>query len=107
MKKFVLYIMLFVSASSVGFCVNGESAGYSVVTPMGKITFKIKNDTDEAVRVVTGKGSHYSLTKGATTSLTLDEGDALYLEKNGGKGAKLIEATSSIEGKVFNLSKLL
>lgn len=72
-----------------------------------KIDIKIKNDTDNAVQVYNaGSGGSYSLTKGATTTIKMEEGDKLYLYEKGKKGKLLLEASSAMNGKVQLLSKL-
>ena len=72
-----------------------------------KIDIKIKNDTDETVQVYNaGSGGTYSLTKGATTTIKMEEGDKLYISEKGKKGKLLLEASSDMNGKVQLLSKL-
>ena len=53
-----------------------------------------------------GSGGSYSLTKGATTTIKMEEGDKLYLYEKGKKGKLLLEASSAMNGKVQLLSKL-
>lgn len=51
-----------------------------------KIDIKIKNDTSEALQVYNaGSGGTYSLTKGATTTIKMEEGDKLYISEKGKK----------------------
>lgn len=73
----------------------------------GSIDIKIKNDTDDEVRVYNaGSGGSYSLSKGTTTTLKMDEGDKLYYYNNGKKGDLILTASSDMDGKVQLLSKL-
>ena len=77
------------------------------IMTQAKIDIKIKNDTGEAVQVYNaGSGGTYSLTKGATTTIKMEEGDKLYISEKGKKGKLLLEASSDMNGKVQLLSKL-
>ena len=77
------------------------------IIAQAKIDIKIKNDTSEAVQVYNaGSGGTYSLTKGATTTIKMEEGDKLYISEKGKKGKLLLEASSDMNGKVQLLSKL-
>ena len=72
-----------------------------------KFDIKIKNDTDEDVKVINaGSGGSYSLTKGATTPIKMEVGDKLYHYNSGKKGALILTATADMDGKVQLLSKL-
>lgn len=72
-----------------------------------KLDIKIKNDTSEAVKVYNaGSGGSYSLTKGATTTIKMEEGDQLFYYTNGKKGASILTASKEMDGKVQLLSKL-
>lgn len=72
-----------------------------------KLDIKIKNDTDNEVKVINaGSGGSYSLTKGATTTIKMEEGDKLHYYEKGKKGALILTASKEIHGKVQLLSKL-
>jgi hypothetical protein len=72
-----------------------------------KLDIKIKNDTDNSVKVINaGSGGSYSLTKGATTTLKMENGDKLHYYDNGKKGALILVASQEMNGKVQLLSKL-
>ena len=72
-----------------------------------KFDIKIKNDTNTEVKVINaGSGGSYSLTKGATTTIKMEEGDKLYYYEKGKKGALILTATKEMDGKVQLLSKL-
>lgn len=72
-----------------------------------KFDIKIKNDTDNEVKVINaGSGGSYSLTKGATTTLKMEEGDKLHYYEKGKKGALILTASKDMHGKVQLLSKL-
>jgi len=72
-----------------------------------KMDIKIKNDTDAEVKVINaGSGGSYSLTKGATTTIKMEEGEKLHYYEKGKKGALLLTATKEMQGKVQVLSKL-
>ena len=73
-----------------------------------KFDIKIKNDTDSDVKVINaGSGGSYSLTKGATTTIKMEEGDKLHFYEKGKKGALILSATKDMHNKVHLLSKLL
>ena len=72
-----------------------------------KFDIKIKNDTDSEVKVINaGSGGSYSLTKGATTTIKMEEGEKLHFYEKGKKGALLLTASKDLHGKVQLLSKL-
>ncbi len=72
-----------------------------------KFDIKIKNDTDNEVKVINaGSGGSYSLTKGATTTIKMEEGEKLHFYEKGKKGALLLTASKDLHGKVQLLSKL-
>lgn len=72
-----------------------------------KIDIKIKNDTNDEVKVINaGSGGSYSLTKNATTIIKMEEGDKLYYYEKAKKGTLLLTATAAMHGKVQLLSKI-
>lgn len=72
-----------------------------------KFDIKIKNDTDNEVKVINaGSGGSYSLTKNATTTIKMEEGDKLHYYEKGKKGNLILTATAAMHGKVQVLSKL-
>ena len=72
-----------------------------------KFDIKIKNDTDSDVKVINaGSGGSYSLTKGATTTIKMEEGDKLHFYEKGKKGALILTASKDMHNKVQLLSKL-
>ena len=72
-----------------------------------KFDIKIKNDTDNVVKVInSGSGGSYSLTKGATTTIKMEEGDKLHYYEKGKKGALILTASKEMHNKVQLLSKL-
>ena len=72
-----------------------------------KFDIKIKNDTDSDVKVINaGSGGSYSLTKGATTTIKMEEGDKLHFYEKGKKGALILTASKDMHNKVKLLSKL-
>ena len=86
--------------------VNTNTIAKEIIA-QAKIDIKIKNDTSEAVQVYNaGSGGTYSLTKGATTTIKMEEGDKLYISEKGKKGKLLLEASSDMNGKVQKLSEL-
>ena len=77
------------------------------ITITEKFDIKIKNDTDNEVKVINaGSGGSYSLTKNATTTLKMKEGDKLHYYEKGKKGNLILTATAEMDGKVQLLSKL-
>lgn len=77
------------------------------ITITEKFDIKIKNDTDNEVKVINaGSGGSYSLTKNATTTIKMEEGDKLHYYEKGKKGNLILTATKEMHGKVQLLSKL-
>lgn len=71
-----------------------------------KFDIKIKNDTDNEVKVINaGSGGSYSLSKNVTTTLKMEEGDKLHYYEKGKKGALILTASKDMDGKVQLLSK--
>ncbi|MQP53597.1 MULTISPECIES: hypothetical protein [unclassified Flavobacterium] len=72
-----------------------------------KFDIKIKNDTGNEVKVINaGSGGSYSLSKGATTTIKMEEGDKLHYYEKGKKGALILTASKDMHNKVQLLSKL-
>lgn len=72
-----------------------------------KFDIKIKNDLDDEVSVINaGSGGSYRLTKNATTTIKMEEGDKLHYYEKGKKGALILTATAAMHGKVQLLSKI-
>lgn len=72
-----------------------------------KLDIKLKNDTDNQVKVINaGSGGSYSLAVNTTTIIKMEEGDKLYYYEKGKKGALLLVATSEMNGKLQLLTKL-
>jgi hypothetical protein len=77
------------------------------ITITEKFDIKIKNDTDNEVKVINaGSGGSYSLTKNATTTIKMEEGDKLHYYEKGKKGNLILTATKEMHGQVQLLSKL-
>jgi hypothetical protein len=86
--------------------VNTNTIAKEIIT-QAKIDIKIKNDTGEAVQVYNaGSGGTYSLTKGATTTIKMEEGDKLHYYEKGKKGALILTASRDMQGKIQLLSKI-
>lgn len=80
---------------------------HSVEIAAEKLDIKIKNDTNDDVKVIdAASGGSYSLTKGATTTIKMEEGDKLHYYEKGKKGDLILVATKSMHGKVQLLSKI-
>ena len=107
MKKIIIAICL-LSLTSVSLSANYGVKISHVKRNVGeKIKIKIKNDTDDAFLVYNaGSGGSYSLYKGVTTTISMDEGDKLYAYQGRKKGALLLTASADMDGKVQLLSKL-
>jgi len=107
MKKIgILAILAFglMSFSTVSINVAEVTINKSVTE---KLDIKIKNDTDNDVKVINaGSGGSYSLTKNATTTIKMEEGDKLHYYEKGKKGALILVASTEMNGKVQFLSKL-
>lgn len=72
-----------------------------------KLDIKIKNDTSEEVKVINaGSGGSYSLTKNATTTIKMEEGDKLHYYDKGKKGDLILVASKEMHNKVQLMSKL-
>jgi len=72
-----------------------------------KFDIKIKNDLNDEVNVINaGSGGSYRLTKNATTTIKMEEGDKLHYYEKGKKGALILTATAAMHGKVQLLSKI-
>ncbi len=77
------------------------------ITITEKFDIKIKNDLADEVSVInTGSGGSYRLTKNATTTINIEEGDKLHYYEKGKKGNLILTATKEMHGKVQLLSKL-
>ena len=106
MKKAIL--ILFLALSLMSMDTNSNHLGLNKeITITEKFDIKIKNDTDNEVKVINaGSGGSYSLTKNATTTIKMEEGYKLHYYDNGKKGNLILTATKEMHGKVQLLSKL-
>ncbi len=102
MKKIVLSAMLLAGTALVAF--QPVSKQENVV--LGKICFKIKNDTGKSQTLHTGSGTT-SINNLTTNEFCIEEGGILYLADRGLKGKELLKVTSSVSGKTFELSNLM
>lgn len=107
MKKLIIATILSSAFLAMSFTTKSEKAEIVNLKKADKLEIKIKNDTDDAVKVInTGSGGCYSLTKGATTTIKMEEGDKLHYYNNGKKGDLILTASKEMDGKVQLLSKL-
>lgn len=106
MRKTILLTLLAFGLMSMNLLsTNGNSNQIMLVAD--KFDIKIKNDLADEVSVInTGSGGSYRLTKNATTTIKMEEGDKLYYYEKGKKGALILTATPAIHGKVQLLSKI-
>lgn len=106
MKKTIILLFLALSLMSMNTNSNAISLNKEI-TINEKFDIKIKNDTDDEVKVINaGSGGSYSLTKNATTTIKMEEGDKLHYYEKGKKGNLILTATKEMHGKVQLLSKL-
>lgn len=107
MKKIIVIAAVAFGLLSFTSNSNVISLSHKIEIVAEKFDIKIKNDTDNEVKVINaGSGGSYSLTKGATTTIKMEEGDKLHYYEKGKKGALLLTATKEMHGKVQILSKL-
>lgn len=108
MKKTIVLALALTLLSGSGIASSNNilrSAPACVIS--GSIEIKIKNDTDDEVRVYNaGSGGSYTLGKGITTTIKMDAGDKLYYYEGGKKGDLLLTASADMDGRVQLLSKL-
>lgn len=97
----LLSLSLFAANKGVG------SENIEYVSSSEKFDIKIKNDSGDEVTVLNaGSGGTYRLTKNATTTIKMEEGDKLFYYEGGKKGRLLLTASSDMDGKVQLYSKL-
>lgn len=105
MRKIILIAIL--SMVIMSFKNSSTSMINKIEVVTEKFDIKIKNDTGNEVKVINaGSGGSYSLTKGATTTIKMEEGDKLHYYEKGKKGALILTASKDMHGKVQLLSKL-
>lgn len=107
MKKIILIAILCFGLQSFNkYAVeNRQINSFEVVAE--KFDIKIKNDNDNEVKVINaGSGGSYSLTKGATTTIKMEEGDKLHYYEKGKKGDLILTASKDMNNKVQLLSKI-
>ena len=107
MKKIILiFVLCFGLLSFNKYSIdNRQINNFEVVAE--KFDVKIKNDTDTDVKVINvGSGGSYSLTKGATTTIKMEEGDKLHYYEKGKKGDLILTASKEMSNKVQLLSKI-
>ena len=106
MKKIILFLFLAFGLMSMNTISSIKNTAKSVVVAE-KFDIKIKNDLADEVSVINaGSGGSYRLTKNATTTIKMEEGDKLHYYEKGKKGALILTATATMHGKVQLLSKI-
>ena len=106
MKKIILFLFLAFGLMSMNTISSIKKLAKSVVVAE-KFDIKIKNDLADEVSVINaGSGGSYRLTKNATTTIKMEEGDKLHYYEKGKKGALILTATTTMHGKVQLLSKI-
>lgn len=78
-------------------------SSYTTSEKSVSISFTIKNDTDNNVRLYDGKG-HYTLNRGYNKKVNVEAGRKYYISDKGRKGNFLFEVKSSFSGKTIKLS---
>jgi hypothetical protein len=73
---------------------------------MGRVCFKVKNDTGKTQTLHTGSGT-VVINNLSSNDICMEDGSILYLADKGNKGKELLKVTSNASGKTFELSKLL
>ena len=108
MKKTILLLFLALGLMSMNAPAKKNRFGLlNEITVAEKFDIKIKNDTDNEVKVINaGSGGSYSLTKNVTTTIKMEEGDKLHYYEKSKKGNLILTATKEMHGKVQLLSKL-
>ena len=107
MKKIIFISIIALTLVSFNTSSNTLSKTEKIELVSEKFDIKIKNDTDNEVKVINaGSGGSYSLTKGATTTIKMEEGDKLHYYEKGKKGALILTASKDMHGKVQLLSKI-
>ena len=107
MKKIVLIAFFAFALMSFNSATKTIQNGSTIEVVAEKFDIKIKNDTDNEVKVINaGSGGSYSLTKGATTTIKMEEGDKLHYYEKGKKGALILTASKEMHSKIQLLSKL-
>ena len=106
MKKVIIILFLALSLMSMNTNSNHLSLNKEI-TVAEKLDIKIKNDLADEVSVINaGSGGSYRLTKNATTTIKMEEGDKLHNYEKVKKGNLILTATKEMHGKVQLLSKL-
>jgi len=107
MKKIIFISIIALTLISFNTSSNAISKIEKLELVSEKFDIKIKNDTDNEVKVINaGSGGSYSLTKGATTTIKMEEGDKLHYYEKGKKGALILTVSKDMHGKVQLLSKI-
>ena len=107
MKKIIVIAIL--AFGCMSFKAISSKAEIVILNTIGaeKFDIKIKNDTGNEVKVINaGSGGSYSLTKNATTTIKMEEGDKLHYYEKGKKGSLILIASKEMDGKVQLLSKI-
>lgn len=106
MKKTILLLFLALGLMSMNTTSFNKQSNTTVLVAE-KFDIKIKNDlADEVSEINAGSGGSYRLTKNATTTIKMEEGDKLHYYEKGKKGNLILTATKEMHGKVQLLSKL-
>lgn len=75
---------------------------------MDNISFKIKNDTGTDHRIISSSGGSVSLDASTSAhSISMKDGDDVFMYDKGTKGAKILKVEAGLKGKTLLLSDLL
>lgn len=110
MKKILLISALVSSLAIMSFtpAPQQETVTVRVKTVNGYIDFKIKNDTGTDHSIISSSGGSKSLDASSSAhSISMKDGDDVYMYDGGRKGDKILHVDSSIDGKTFMLSDLI
>lgn len=106
MKSKIIIVLLALSVCT-SITSNAIAKAKTTIATSNAINIKLKNDEADEITVINaGSGGTYRLQKNIVTTIKMDEGDKLFMYEKGKKGALLLVATASMDGKVQLLSKL-
>lgn len=109
MKKTILFVALIATTGLMSFTtINSNETITKSEVASGYVDIKIKNDTGEEHKVITSSGGSTTVrNQSGVTTVTMKDGDDLFLYDGGKKGKKLLTATSAMDGKTYDLSDLI
>lgn len=106
--KAILISMTLLGVSWGAMSVTRHETDFYADAAKDYVSFKIKNDTGTDHRIISSSGGSVSLDASTSAhSISMKDGDDVFMYDKGTKGAKILKVEAGLKGKTLLLSDLL